>query len=168
MLEIVKKFSPELQLKEKVGSSVDENVSIIRLEMVFFFSTASCLLVNVINMKRVSNIKMLVEIFCMLDFAVLFFREEIYVVKITRIFSFRPNHSIYSKQNITLHLSSKYREKINLQELHNPKIETEQCTNTKQFVGYLHWLSRRNALLLAYKYKNGKYFHTLKWIVFFL
>ena len=37
-----------------------------------------------------------------------------------------------------------------------------------QFVGYLHWSARRNAMLIAYKYKKGAFFHTLKWIALFL
>ena len=30
------------------------------------------------------------------------------------------------------------------------------------------WTARRNAMLVAYKYKNGAYFHSLKWLALFL
>ena len=48
-----------------------------------------------------------------------------------------------------------------------PIMEPTACTKQK-FVFYFYWNLRRNVFLVALKYKNGAFFHILKWIALFL
>ena len=109
----------------------------------------------------------LAEIICPLGFAICNDYGTFYITKLKKndriwlYFSVPKSHArsiLYIFENNLPTLSQRV----------EPWYEVESVAFSKtQFVGYLHWSARRNAMLVAYKYKKGAFFHTLKWIALF-
>ena len=130
---------------------------------------------------RISDLKIslreLAELICPLDFIICKFNNKGYFLisklttKMKKDRSMTLSASMTQDGSTCAYISEKNIRHIYIhsadKSLLTPELESVVFNNA-QFVRYLHWSARRNALMVAYKYKNGSFFHTLKWIALFL
>ena len=158
---------------ESLRSTYNDNDTIITIPTLYFaFWNEYCLADIDINI----TIRELAEILCPIDFIICSYTDYNNKVRyaMAQLSPKLPLSSIIwtttsenNGYNVCTYISTK---NVNL---HAPihripsTIETVVFKRVR-FVAYLHWYARRNAMLVAYKYKHGTFFHTLKWMALFL
>ena len=155
---------------------VDKNDRIITFANAYFAYFGYCYpkLKTPFLLEIKNNIREVAKIMCPLDCIISKYKDNsVYVQKIK---NFRPSQvyllpTLDTDYNFFAYISEKNLKYVNIPERERYILtqEIESVPFTKeQFMAFIHWSARRNAMLVAYKYNNGTFFHTLKWIALFL
>ena len=157
--------------KNSLRFTFDKNEHIIKFPNAYFFRKLYCSNPNRYNINDFQvTIRELAEIICPVGYLICEFNDNSGIFYIQRA-SFRDQPLLRETTNMccSVYISGdNYNVDVDRSYNYFPEEAEPVSFDKAQFVRYLHWSARRNAILVAYKYKNGKFFHAFKWIALFL
>ena len=179
LLQVLNNFSNGLKIttdknnriERVIRSTFDKNECIITIPNGYYSGGETTYKVNLSQLQNIT-LREFAEIICPLGF-VIFKRIDwefdfFHISKLSSKFKGLVYKTGISSRSL-LYISENNINKIQILLYANLKQVFEPVDfNKAHFLGYLHWGLRRNAMLVAFKYKNGRFFHILKWIALFL